>query len=83
VGAGVESLSLTKILLLIHNLAACYLGWATSLVFVRRNILASILWIVDWNIHLFTKSVNHLDRKKELKKGDNLFHLQSLEIKLR
>jgi hypothetical protein len=26
-------------------------------------------WIVDWNILLFTKSVNHLDRKKELKKG--------------
>jgi hypothetical protein len=23
---------------------------------------------VDWNIRLFTKSVNHLDRKKELKK---------------
>jgi len=27
------------------------------------------MWIVGWNILLFTKSVNYLDRKKDLKKG--------------
>jgi len=30
----------------------------------RRNIFVSILWIPDWNILFFAKSVNHLDRRK-------------------
>jgi hypothetical protein len=36
----------------------------------NEEIFSSPLpWIVDWNILLFRKSVKHLDRKKELKKG--------------